>query len=187
MQGWLSGVMAMFVACAVGCTSIDVKTDFDQTVDFSRFKTFAFTGITDLNQGGVLDNSLVRNRLETMIDRELRQKGLTQTRLDQNPDLLVHYWVGVKDKQQVQSTGSTAGVYGWRGGYGWGAGYGGGVTTYEYREGTLITDLVEPTKKTLVWRASIVAELEDNIKENVELSDRAIKKAFESYPPTKTK
>lgn len=183
MQGWLGGMVALLAVCfAVGCTSIDVKTDFDQTVDFSRFKTFAFTGITDLNQSGVLDNSLLRHRIETGIERELRQKGLTQTGLDQNPDLLVHYWVGVKDKQQVHSTGPAYG-----GGYGWGAGYGGGVSTYEYREGTLVTDLVEPTKKTLVWRASIVADLKDSVKENAELTNKAIKKAFENYPPADTK
>jgi hypothetical protein len=186
MQGWLSGVVTMFVACAVGCTSLDVKTDHDPTVDFSRFKTFAFSGLTDLNQRGVLDNSLIRNRLETMIGRELQQKGLTQIPLDQNPDLLVHYWAGVKDKQQVQSTGPAYGGYGWRGGYGWGAGYS-GVSTYEYREGTLIMDLVEPSKKDLIWRASVVTELEDSVKENVELTEKAIKKAFEDYPPSKTK
>lgn len=180
MRGWLSGTVVMFLACAVGCTSLDVKTDHDPTVDFSRFKTFAFSGVTDLDQRGVLDNSLLRNRLETIIDRVLWQKGLTQVSLDQNPDLLVHYWVGVKDKQQLQNTGSAYGRYGW------GAGYG-GVSTYEYREGTLITDLVEPTKKNLVWRASIVAELEDSVKENVELIDKAIRKAFKDYPPSKTK
>ena len=87
MRGWLSGMVAMFLACAVGCTSLDVKTDHDPTVDFSRFKTFAFSGLTNLNQGGVLDNSLIRNRLDTLIDRELRQKGLTQVHPDQNPDL----------------------------------------------------------------------------------------------------
>ena len=181
MQGWLSGIVAMLAACAVGCTSIDVKTDFDQTVDFSRFKTFAFARMTDLNQGGVLDNSLLRHRIETGIERELRQKGLTQTDLDHNPDLLVHYWVGVKDKQLVQTTGPAYGRYGW------GAGYGGGVSTYEYREGTLVTDLVEPTKKTLVWRASMVADLKDSVKENAELTNKAIKKAFENYPPSNTK
>jgi hypothetical protein len=183
MQGLLSGVVAMFVVCAVGCTSLDVKTDFDPTVDFSRFKTFAFTGLTDLDQRGILDNSLIRNRFETMIGKELRQKGLSQVPLDQSPDLLVHYWVGVKDKQQVQSTGPAYGGYY---GYGWGSGYG-GVSTYEYREGTLITDLVEPTNKTLVWRATMVADLEDSMKENVELSEKALKKAFEGYPPSKTK
>jgi len=178
MLGWLSGVVAMLLVFAAGCVSPDVKTDFDPTVDFSRFKTFAFSGLTDLDQRGMLDNSLMRQRLENMIGRELQQKGLTQVGLEQNPDLLVHYWVGVKDKQR-----STGPAYS---GYGWGPGYS-GVSTYEYREGTLITDLIEPTKKNLVWRTTIIAELEDSTKENVELSEKALKKAFADYPPSKTK
>ena len=185
MQGWWSGLAAMFMACAVGCSAIDVKTDFDPTVDFSRFKTFAFSGMTDLNQGGRLDNSLVRDRLESMIERELRQKGLTQTRLDQHPDLLVHYWVGVKDKQQVQSRPGVR-ASSWGDGYGWGSGYSGDLS-YEYREGTLITDLVEPANKTLVWRATMMAELREGMEENIELTEKAVKKAFEKYPPSKTK
>jgi hypothetical protein len=185
MQGWLNGVAAIFVVCVSGCTPIDIKTDFDSTVDFSRFKTFAFTGTTDPNQSGVLDNPLVRDRLEAMIDRELRQKGLTQTRSDQHPDLLVHYWAGVQDKQRQQSNPGVR-AYSWGDGYGWGAGSG-RVATFEYREGTLITDLVEPTNKTLVWRATMVTDLKDSVNENIELSDKAIKKAFENYPPSNKK
>ncbi|HSA86562.1 MAG TPA: DUF4136 domain-containing protein [Nitrospira sp.] len=67
--------------------------------------------------------------------------------------------------------------------YGWGAGYGGTVTTYDYTGGTLILDLVEPTKKELIWHATIVGALQDTPKENIELGDKAIAKAFESYPP----
>lgn len=165
-----------------GCTTIDVKTDFDPSADFSRFRTFAFVGLTDLNQGGVLNNSLTRKRLETILSRELSQKGLRQVGLEDHPDLLVHYWVGIKEKQRVESTGPTVGAYGWRGGYGWGAGYS-GVTTYEYKEGTLITDLVEPVKNELVWRATMVANLEDTARENIVLVERAIAKAYKDYPP----
>jgi len=86
--------------------------------------------------------------------------------------------VGVKDKQR-----STGPAYS---GYGWGPGYS-GVSTYEYREGTVITDLIEPTKKNLVWRTTIIAELEDSMKENAELANKAIKKAFENYPPSNKK
>ena len=172
----------VFVSSMVGCTTIDVKTDFDPSVDFSRFRSFAFAGLTDLNQGGVLDNSLTRKRLETIIARELAQKGLQQVALDEHPDLQVHYWVGIKDKQRIESTGPTVGAYGWRGGYGWGAGYS-GVTTYEYKEGTLITDLVEPGKKELVWRATMVANLADTAQENIALVAQAIAKAYKDFPP----
>lgn len=165
-----------------GCTTIDVKTDFDPSADFTRFHSFAFAGLTDLNQGGVLDNSLTRKRLETILGRELTQKGLQQVALDEHPDLLVHYWMGIKDKQRVESTGPTVGAYGWRGGYGWGAGYS-GVTTYEYREGTLITDLVEPKKKELVWRATMVANLEDTAQDNIALVEEAIARAYKDFPP----
>ena len=60
----------------------------------------------------------------------------------------MHYWVNVQDKQRLESGGTSVGVArGPYGGYGWGAGYGGGVTTYDYKEGTLILDLIEPYKE----------------------------------------
>lgn len=165
------------------CTTFDVKTDHDPTADFTKFKTFTFVGLADAEKGGIHDNSLKHKRIESAVARELTGKGLRQVDLNQQPDLLVYYWFSTKEKQQIQSTGPTAGAYGWRGGYGWGAGYGSTVTTYEYTEGTLILDLVEPTKKELVWRATIVGTLQDTPKDNIELGNKAIAKAFESYPP----
>jgi hypothetical protein len=57
------------------------------------------------------------------------------------------------------------------------------VTTVDYREGTLIVDLIEAAKKQLVWRATIVGTLQDSSIENVELGNEAIAKAFQNYPP----
>lgn len=182
--------LAMVLFCAQACTTIDVKTDFDPSSDFTRFHTFAFAGLTDITKTGLLDNSLTRKRIETAVSRELTKKGLREVKMDERPDLLVHYWLGTKDKQRVQGTsGPSAGYYGrgggyYGGGYGWGASYS-NVTTYEYTEGTLIVDLVEPEKKELQWRAIMVAILEDTAQENIELGNKAIIKAFEHYPPKK--
>ena len=178
-------VTAIF-ACAVGCTSIDVKTDFDQSADFSKFQTFAFAGMTDLDQAGLLSNSLIRKRIETAIGQELTKKGLKSVTLEQKPDLFVHYWMGVKDKQVIEATGPAMGGYGWYGRYGYGGAYG-GATTYDYQEGTLITDLIESTRKDLVWRATMKADLEDTSAENTELIDKAIAEAFGNYPPSKAR
>ncbi len=109
---WCAGFATVTLICAVGCTNIDVKTDFDQTVDFTKFQTFAFAGMTDLNQAGVLSNNLTRKRIETAVARELTKKGLREVGLDQHPDLFVHYWMGVKDKQRLDTTGPAMGAYG---------------------------------------------------------------------------
>ena len=116
-----------------------------------------------------------------MVVRQLTAKGLRQVGVEDRSDLLVDFWVGVKDKQRVESKGMAGGAYGGR--YGSGAGYSGG--TYEYREGTLIVDLAESSKKELVWRATIVAILRGSPEENLELADKGIASAFEAYPPVK--
>ena len=166
-----------------GCAGPKVITDFDPSAEFSAFHTFAFTGLTDRDQGGVLDNSLLRKRIEEIVGQQLTAKGLRQVGVEDRSDLLVHFWVRVKDKQRVESTGMTAGPYGGR--YGGAGYYGGGVTTYEYEEGTLIVDLAESSKEELVWRATIVAILRGSPEENLELVNKGVAKAFEAYPPAK--
>ena len=173
MRIWRSTLcVVMVLFWAQACTTIDVKTDFDPSADFTRFHTFAFAGLTDITKTGLLDNSLTRKRIEAAVSRELTKKGLQEVKMDARPDILVHYWLGTKDKQRVQGTsGPSAGYYGrgggyYGGGYGWGASYS-NVTTYDYTEGTLILDLVEPEKKELQWRAIMVAILEDTAQENI--------------------
>jgi hypothetical protein len=182
--------LALGLLAAGGCAGPKVLTDFDPSAEFSAFRTYAFAGLTDRDQGGVLDNSLMRKRIEEIVGRQLTAKGLRQVGLEDRSDLLVHFWVGVKDKQRIESTGMTggahAGVYGGR--YGWGPGYyGDGVTTYEYQEGTLIVDLAESSKKELVWRATIVGTLEDRPEKNLEMANKGVARAFEDYPPAKKK
>lgn len=166
----------------LGCMGPTVRTDFDPSADFTTFKTYAFSGLTDVNQGGVLDNSLLRKRLEQMVREQLSSKGLREVGMEDSPDVLVHYWVSLKEKQSVQSSGPAVGAYGWRGAYGGGIGYS-QVTTYEYTEGTLIIDLVTPAKNELVWRGSIVGTLTDSKEKNIELAKEGIAKAFADYPP----
>ena len=183
---FLIASLALGLLAVGGCTGPKVITDFDLSAEFSAFRTFAFTGLTDRDQGGVLDNSLLRKRIEEIVGRQLTAKGLRQVGVEDRSDLLVHFWVGMKDKQRVESTGMTAGPYGGR--YGRGPGYyGGGVTTYEYEEGTLIVDLAESSKKELVWRATIVAILQGSQEKNFELVNKGVAKAFEDYPPAKKK
>ena len=175
--------LALGLLAAGGCVGPKVVTDFDPSAEFSAFRTFAFAGMTDRDQGGVLDNSLLQKRIEEMVGQQLTAKGLRQVGVEDRSELLVDFWVVVKDKQRVESKGMAGGAYGGR--YGSGAGYSGG--TYEYREGTLIVDLAESSKKELVWRATIVGILRDSVEKNSEMVNKGVAKAFEDFPPAKNK
>jgi len=183
---FLIACLALGLLAAGGCTGPKVITDFDPSAEFSAFRTFAFTGLTARgDEVGVLDNSLLRKRIEAMVDRQLTAKGLRQVGVEDPSDLLVYLFVGVKDKQRIESTGMAGVGFGGRGR---GAGFsGGGVTTYEYEEGTLIVDLTESSKKELVWRATIRGVLGDSVEKNSEMVNKGVAKAFENYPPAKKK
>lgn len=183
MSMWRAGALGLAVILGGwGCESVSVRTDFDPAVEFTTFRTYTFAGLTDVNQGGVLDNSLLRKRLDQMVGQELSNKGLREVGPGDNPDLLVYYWLGMKDKQRIQSSGVAVGMHRARGPYGWGVGQG-GVTTYEYTEGTLIVDLVTPAKNELVWRCTLAGTLKQSKDANLELARQGITKAFAEYPP----
>jgi len=146
----LIACLALGLLASGGCAEWPkVITDFDSSAEFSAFRTFAFSGITDRGKEvGPSDHSPLRGRIKEMVDEQLAAKGLRQVSVEDRPDLLVHIFFGVKDKQRVESTGMTPGLYG--PGYGWGPGYYGGgagyngmgpgysgrqVETYAYQDG----------------------------------------------------
>jgi hypothetical protein len=175
--------LALVLLAGGGCVEPKVQTQSDASADFSAFHTFAFVRPPDRTQDRMVADQQLRNRIEGMVAQQLTTKGLRQVGLEERPDLLVDLRVGVKEKQQTERTGmvsggTSTGNYGWRTGY-----YGGGTTTFEYQEGTLFVDLVESTKKELVWKATIAGTLAESADKNMEMASAGIAKAFEDYPP----
>jgi len=197
--------LALCLLAAGGCAEgPKVLTDSDPSVEFSTFRTFTLSGMTDRGyEVGPSDRSPLRGRIKEMIDEQLVAKGLRQVSVEDRPDLLVHIFFGVKGEQHVESTDMTPGLYPGRR-YGMGPGlYPYQVKAYEYHdgdwvpastrvlttsenhEGTLILDLADSSKKKLVWRAVIRAVLGDNLEKNFELAHKGIAEAFKDYPRAK--
>jgi hypothetical protein len=175
MTKWL---LILTLLTAGGCDGPYVRTDFDSSAIFSAYRTFAFT-LTGDGQGGAMDNSFLRDRIERTVRQQMTTKGLTQVALEEHPDLLIRFSVDVKEKERVERTGSMVGPY---------AGPSAGrryedVTTTKYKEGTLFIDLMLPPKNDSVWRASIVGLLANAKEANTEMAENGIIKAFEDYPP----
>ena len=87
-----------------------VDVDFDKDVDFSKYKTYAFT------EGTPTPVTLTNQRIEKAIDAQLAAKGLT--RVESNADLTVVFHCSVTERTQF-STRSLDG-WGWGPGWGWG-------------------------------------------------------------------
>ncbi|MDN5940252.1 MAG: DUF4136 domain-containing protein [Nitrospira sp.] len=186
---WLALVLLAAGGCAAGP---QVITDFDRSVEFSAFRTFAYLGMTDRGyEVGPSDRSPLRGRVKEMVDKQLAAKGFTEVRLEDSPDLLVHIFFGVLDERSVETTSRMPGFFGRQ------------VQAYEYHEGTwtpikttrvithedhegtLIVDLADASKKELVWRSVIKAVLGDDLEKNFQMADKGVAEAFKDYPPAK--
>ena len=95
--------LALGLLAAGGCAAgPKVVTDSDPSAEFSAFRTFAFSGMTDRGyEVGASDNSPLRGRIKEMVDEQLAAKGLRQVSVEDRPDLLVHLFLGMKGQQRV--------------------------------------------------------------------------------------
>jgi hypothetical protein len=174
-------LVLIFIGFAVSCASIyGVQHDYDKQVDFANLKTYDWMQVPE--KAGI--DSLSVQRVKNAVNAELKAKGLMMT--SDNPDFLIAEHLGKKDKVQVTDWGYG---YGPHGGY-WGGYWGpGGVSTYEYEEGSLILDFVDAKAKKMIWRGVAKAEINSaNTPEKKEkLINEAVNEILKNFPPVPSK
>ncbi len=182
-RGVLLTAAAMLMAsCASGPA---IETDYDHTIDFTHYKTYAFfnpMGIENPNYSSIY-GSIFRDA----ISKEMESRGYKQS---DNPDLLINVSGRLQDKTKVTTTSDpymAGGYYGYRRGmYGAWGGYGYGTTTHvsNYTEGTVNVDIVDRAEKRMVWEGVAVGRVHEN-KTNDEVRENiyaGIKEMFAGYP-----
>ncbi len=187
-------LLPLFLALAACAPRYDVRTDHDPAIDFAAYKTFAIPPRPKPDTPDILDNSLVRKRLEGMFAKHLSARGLVLAAEHDPADLLVRYWVTTEAKTDISTVPSagvmvTPGPYGY-GGYPvaypyWGGRWGSmyqDVIVRNYTEGTLVLDLVDRARDELVWRAYVVGTLSRERETMYELVDEALGRAFRELP-----
>ena len=148
-----------------------VNVEFDQSADFTHYKTFAIRRGELNSRNPALNSELVKKQIESDIARDLTSRGLSQ--VESGPaDLNVVYHFGSSRKTEVEAYPA-----GWRG---WGTRY----IRVPYAEGTLVIDLRDPSTHSLVWRGISSEEKNDPSKIAGKLDDM-VKKSIEKYPPKK--
>ena len=157
----------IFVPCAFAQR---ITTEFDESVDFTKFKTFAIRDGQLKSPSPALNSELTKKRVEADIERALTARGLTKA--SGPSDLNVFYTLGSMRRVETETFPA-----GWRG-------RGTRVARVPNTEGNLVIDLRDPTTRALVWRG-VATEETPNPAKLAEKLDDMVKKAIAKYPPKK--
>ncbi len=158
------------------CSPLQVSSDYDDTANFASYKTFSFhdKGIEKLQL-----NDLDKRRVINAITAELVAKGM-QPAKDQ-PDIIVNVLASNKEKIDINYYNDP--YWGWYY-YPWGMNQ---TSVNQYTEGTLIIDMIDHQKNTLVWQGQGSGFRVDDIQNKAERIKEAINVIMSHYPPGASK
>jgi hypothetical protein len=170
-------LFTLLVLTVTGCTQIRVKSEFDPQANFAGLQTYAWLPDLEPTTDPRLDSKLLDRRVRAAVDRELAAKGYRQVE-DDTAGFLVAYHVFMR--RQTQAVREPIGPYSYR----WWGGMG-PTYSYQYNEGTLAVDVIDPAANALMWRGAATAIIDPraSVQERSERVDRAIKSLLEKFPP----
>lgn len=171
---WLYVVAITVAALAALPASAKVTVDFDKSVNFSTYKTYAW------RPGTPAKDPLMQKRIQNAVEAELTAKGLTKT--DGAADLYVVTHASSKNEKQIDVNNLGYAGYRWHGWGGWGPTT---VNMYEIPVGTLVVDLLAGKSNELVWRGVATETLSDNPQKVAKLINKVVTKMFKKFPPKK--
>ena len=165
--------VAIFPACE---STPEVRSNLDPSANLSNYKTYAFAPQPGTSRGGY--STPLTTYFEMAVSREMDARGYRKA--DSNADLLVNFNANATEKVDIQSTpGPPVGYYGYRAGL-----YGEpGVETVRYKVGTANIDVVDPSKKKLLWEGVAEGKLTDEVMKNPQAAvDKAVAQMFTKFP-----
>jgi len=162
----------------------DVAVDFDKDIDFSRFKTYSWTG------GVPAKNPLIDQQIRTSIGGQLAARGLHH--VEKGGDLSALYFVAVDRDLQVSTSN-------WETTKDWMRQTRSGISVrsqmWDVEVGTLVVCLSDDSAKNLLWRGtaktmldkrssneSAMKALEEDAKKAEKKIRKAVEKMFKQYP-----
>ena len=169
---WFS--LAIGILCATGSFAQQVKTDYDRTTDFSRYRTYCWQNVHT-------QDPFWTDRIKAAVDAALAAKGWTKVESDGDVSIMA---MEMTDEHRTLRTyyDNYGGGWGWR----WrGFGDFGTATTTEdvYSVGSLVVDLFDTSAKRIVWRGSASETISHKSAKNIRNLEKAVQKMFERLPP----
>ena len=189
--GFLS--LLIGVLCLSCGTSLKVSTDFDKTIDFKKYKTFS---VYDLKQTGSV-NPANAEKIVLALKKQMQEKGFVED--TQNPELHVNAVTILTSKEAVAMDAPPTNYYGYGGAYRpygyYGVGYGYGYAEnpdtreneYDFKEGTLMIDVVDTKTQKMVWQGVGKTEIDTKPVNADEVINYVVGAIMVSFPPDPNK
>jgi len=176
-------LLALPAAAMFSCKpSLKVSSDYDRSANFSAYRTFSLYYLISNKNVSELNETRIWNSIRT----EMLRRGYKEN--DQNPDIVVNAVSVVKNKKYVSATTTAYGYGGAYRPYGFwagGAGMATGTTTFQknnYKEGSLVIDVIDFKTNRLVWQGTGSAEFERFPKDPDEVITNAVTKILAEFP-----
>jgi hypothetical protein len=144
--------LAMAILAGAGSAFAATHSDFTKSYPLQTLKTFAFKQQHRISRDPLANNDIWANDVRQAIRSDLRDHGIVEA-TNGNPDFYVAFYVGLKDRYDVNYMGYGLPVVhrGFRTGWwGWPRGY--DVWAVPYTESTVIVDVIDAHTNQLVWR-----------------------------------
>jgi len=156
------------------CAGVEVRTDHDPAVDFSRYSTYYWKRLP------ATSNSLMNGRIVSAVEGQLFAKGWRKVP-EQQAQTALAADVTTRQGQRVDTFHNNWGP-GW---HGWGMG-GQMMTTARvvtYEVGTLVVDLYDVKSRNAIWRGTASDTLSDNPATLQKSLNEGVRQMFVSFPP----
>lgn len=160
--------------CASCSNELRVYSDYDREFDLKNCKTYQWAPQKDIEarNNPLYYNELTDKRIKKIANDQLKVKGLVL--VSDEPDIIMHYHIVVDDRFSTATD-----PYGMYGPYWARSG-----RIIQYKEGTLIVDMMDQKTNSLMWRGYAVSVIENNNDEiTEEMLMKALVKIFEVFPP----
>lgn len=156
------------------CSSVRVASDYDKQANFNSYKSYAFFK-PGIDKAEISD--LDKKRILRAIEADMSAKGFTKS---ENPDVLVSIFTKTKENVNVYQNN-----FGWGWGWGWNPWIWGPAqnTVSRTTEGTLYIDLIDASKKELIWQGMGTAALTKKVDKKQEKMNQIVSAILEKYPP----
>lgn len=182
-------VVTILLVFLISCSTETIKSEYDKSYNFSELLSYKWRDDPKNTNSDVrLNNDLLKNRILNAVDKELAGKGYKKQQKSGSTDFIVSYYISLDKKIEAAQLNKDYG-YGFNSSSYTGAFGGGNVRsmayTFEYLEGTLVLDIVNPENLHILWRGSFQTEIKKL--KTAEAKDKriksAVKKILIAFPP----